>query len=188
MCARLEPQRQFTWACPAYLCPALPCPSQPCLLRISFCAHPIGRGGMGEALWIRRGTLARMACETLNCVIFKPRASVSTGARICGCSDTRFFSCFIAISALNMRETRAQHKSSDFASTAADTLKMHKTRASATFTLFLTTPAHLSLRFCIFGSRRALRYRYLLHLATSAHLGLDFCIYGSRRALRYRYL
>ena len=42
--------------------------------------------------------------------IFKPRASVSTGARICGCSDTRFFSCFIAISALNMRKTRGQHK------------------------------------------------------------------------------
>ena len=143
-------------------CLALACTNKPCLLRISFCAHPISRGGMGEALWIRRGTLARMACGTPYCVnIFKPRASVSTGARICGCSDTRFFSCFIAISALNMRETRAQHKSPDFASTAAEHLNMHETRATATFALCLATPAHLSLRFCIFGSRRALRYRYL---------------------------
>ena len=93
--------------------------------------------------------------------IFKPRASVSTGARICGCSDTLFFSCFIAISALNMRETRAQHKSSDFASTAAEHLNMHETRATATFAFCLATPTHSGLRFCMFGSRRALLHLYL---------------------------
>ena len=112
---------------------------------------------MGEALWIRRGTLARMACETINCVILNPRASVSTGARICGCSDTRFFSCFIAISALNMRETRAQHKSSDFASTAAEHLNMHETRATATFAISQPHPIWKCLLFIVFYNMSCLR-------------------------------
>ena len=35
------------------LCPALACPAlASCLLRVRFCAHPISRGGMGEALWM----------------------------------------------------------------------------------------------------------------------------------------
>ena len=29
-----------------------------------YALRPLCRGGMGEALWIRRGTLARMACGT----------------------------------------------------------------------------------------------------------------------------
>ena len=39
-----------------------------CCASISALSSPLCRGGMGEALWIRRGTLARMACGTLNCV------------------------------------------------------------------------------------------------------------------------
>ena len=102
---------------------------------------------MGEALWIRRGTLARMACETINCVILTPRASVPAGALICGCSNTLFFSCFRATYALNVRETRPQHKSSDFASTAAETLQTHETRATATLTISKLHPIHLDLYF-----------------------------------------
>ena len=102
---------------------------------------------MGEALWIRRGTLARMACGIINCVILTPRASVPTGARICGLSNPVFFSCFKAISALNVRKTRPQHKSSDFASTAAETVKMHETRATATLPISKLHPIHLDLYF-----------------------------------------
>ena len=102
---------------------------------------------MGEALWIRRGTLARMACETTNCVILTPRASVPIGARICGCSNTLFFSCFIAAYALNVRETRAQHKSSVAASTAAETFNTYETRATATLMISKLHPIHLDLYF-----------------------------------------
>ena len=112
---------------------------------------------MGEALWIRRGTLARMACETKNCVIFKPRASFSTGGRICGFSETLFFSCFIVIFALNMRETRGQHKKAVAPPAAADPLNMHETRATATFALSMPHTIWKGLLFLVFYSMCGLR-------------------------------
>ena len=100
-CTKLKPQLQSSFVCIAFIA------YRDCHASVPF---PLCRGGMGEALWIRRGTLARMACATQNCVILTPRASVSTGGRICGVSDTMFFSCFLAISGLKLRKARAQQQ------------------------------------------------------------------------------
>ena len=151
-------------------------PASPSRCVRASCGLPVCRGGMGEALWIRRGTLARMACEIKNCVILTPRASVPTGGRICGCSNTLFFLCFIAINALlNVPETREQTVLFKLCfyrrgapQYARNSSHSHFADVQATshspgliFLNEFATPAHMSLRFCIFGSRPALRCRYL---------------------------
>ena len=56
-----------------------------------------------------------------------------------------------------MHETRAQHKSSDFASTAAEHLNMHETRATATFALSMPHTIWKGLLFLVFYSMCCLR-------------------------------
>ena len=97
-----ETQTPVTFPCDHQTSPDLPW-----LLRLHFCAlfSPLPR---------RSGRSPpdppRQPCPpgvwNHFCVILTPRASVSTGGQICGFSSTMYFSCFLATSALNMRETR----------------------------------------------------------------------------------
>ena len=80
--------------------PAMPWPALPDV----YARRPLCRGGMGEALWIRRGTLARTAWETtLNRRCIALPYPPWPGTSICAFSNTRFSCGFIALPVLNMR-------------------------------------------------------------------------------------
>ena len=85
-------------------------------------------------------TLARMGCVIAFCEA--PRASVSTGPSICALSDTQLLPCFLATSALNVRETHAQQQIVSRCLSRRRDLNVHETLTTATLALELP-PAKL---------------------------------------------
>ena len=115
-------------------------------------------GTLARGVKIRRGTLARMACETmLNRRCIAPPYPPWPGTSICAFSNTRFSSCFIAIPALNMRISRARAYGARTCIDRRGALNMHETRATATFALAMRHPMWKCLLFLVFYSMSCLR-------------------------------
>ena len=88
---------------------------------------------MGEALWIRRGTLARMACEIiLNRGADSPPLPIARhlDLRVLEhCNFHLFYKYFC------MRSSQGQHTPAELSPNRRGALNMHETRATATFAI-----------------------------------------------------
>ena len=98
---------------------------------------------MGEALWIRRGTLARMACETIlnrRCIAppYPPLARHLDLRILKHSLFLRFYSYFCE----NVHGARPQHTTSVPSPNRRGALNMHETQATATLASS-TSPATL---------------------------------------------
>ena len=100
---------------------------------------PLCRGGMGEALWIRRGTRCPPGVwnNVESAVCSPPLPPSQPGTSICAFSNTRFSLCFLALSALNMRISRPRAYSVRTCPSRRGAFNMHETRPTEAFTVTL---------------------------------------------------